>query len=122
MALGTIDPNNQFLTNTWRSGSIRARSILTNTPSTTSVRKGQWFTERGRLTRFDGTPQAGQKVSVYYVPTGQTRRSYAGTATTTSTGAWALTVRSWYTGTRFASYAGSAGSAPVSQGVLVRAS
>ena len=86
MALGTIDPNNQFLTNTWRSGSIRARSILTNTPSATSVRRGQWFTERGRLTRFDGTPQAGQKVSVYYVPTGQTRRSYAGTATTTSTG------------------------------------
>jgi len=122
MALGTIDPNNQFLTNTWRTGSIRARSILTNTPSTTSVRKGQWFTERGRLTRFDGTPQAGQKVSVYYVPTGQTRRSYAGTATTTSTGAWALTVRSWYTGTRFAAFAGSAGSAPASKGVLVRAS
>lgn len=115
-------PDGPPLVQIWRSGSIRAQSAVTNTPSATSVRKGQLFTERGKLTRFDGTPQAGQKVNVYYVPAGQTKASYAGSATTSWTGAWTLPVRSWFTGSWFASYPGSDFSTSVYKGAWVRVS
>jgi len=113
---------NQFLVEAYRSGSITARSIVTNTPSSTSVHKGQWFTMRGTLTRFDGTPQGGQKVSIYYVPAGQTKASFAGSPTTSSNGFFSLPVRSWYTGSWFANYAGSVFSTGIYQGVWVRVS
>lgn len=112
----------QFLADSYRSGSIKARSVITNTPSAMSVHRAQWFTERGRLTRFDGTPQSGQKVNVYYVPAGTTRASYAGTATTSSTGAFSLQVRSWLTGSWFVNYPGSALSTGVYKSVWIRVS
>jgi len=112
----------QFLTEAYRSGSIKARSVITNTPSATTVRYAQSFIVRGRLSRFDGTPQAGQKVNVYYVPAGQTRTSYAGTATTSSTGAFALTARCWGTGSWFVNYPGSALSTGVYKSVWIRVS
>ena len=118
------DPNSTDppLVQSWRSGSIKARSVVTNTPSVTSVLKGHAFTERGKLTRFDNTPQGGQKVNVFYVPAGKTAASYAGTATTSSTGAWALPVRSWFTGSWFVSYPGSAFSTSTYKGAWVRVS
>jgi len=116
------DPNADAIAEIWRSGSIKAQSVVTNTPSASTVRKGQSFTERGKLTRFDGSPQGGQKVNVSYVPAGQTKASYAGTATTSSTGAWSLPVRSWFTGSWFASYPGSAFSTSVYKGSWVRVS
>ena len=115
-------PNGQLLAEAYRSGSIKARSVITNTPSAMSVHRAQWFTERGKLTRFDGTPQGGQKVNVYYVPAGWTRSSYAGTATTTSTGALSLPVRSWLTGSWFVNYPGSALSTGVYKSVWIRVS
>ena len=118
------DPNSTDppLVQSWRSGSIKARSVVTNTPSVTSVLKGHAFTERGKLTRFDNTPQGGQKVNVFYVPAGKTAASYAGTATTSSTGAWSLPVRSWFTGSWFVSYPGSAFSTSTYKGAWVRVS
>jgi hypothetical protein len=113
---------NQFLVGAYRSGSIKAQSVVTNTPSATSVHKGQWFTIGGRLTRFDATPQGGQKVSIYYVPAGQTKASFAGSPTTSSNGSFSLPVRSWYTGSWFANYAGSVFSTGIYQGVWVRVS
>ncbi|MBC7557889.1 MAG: hypothetical protein H7270_00745 [Dermatophilaceae bacterium] len=113
---------NQFLAESYRSGSIKARSVITNTPSATSVHRAQWFTERGRLTRFDGSPQNGQKVNVYYVPAGSTRPSYAGTATTSSTGYFSLPVRSWLTGSWFVNYPGSAFSTGVYKSVWIKVS
>jgi hypothetical protein len=121
-AVWGANPNDPALVQAWRSGTIKAQSAVTNTPSAASVRKGGAFTERGRLARFDGTPQGGQKVNVYYVPAGQTKASYAGTATTTSTGAWSLPVRSWFTGSWFVSYPGSVFSTSVYKGVWVRVS
>ena len=116
------DTNGQFLAQTWRSGTIKALSAITNTPSATAVHKGQSFTERGKLTRFDGTPQIGQKVTIFMVPAGQTRGSYAGTATTAWNGTWSLPVRSWFTGSWFVSYPGSVFSTSVYKGVWVRVS
>ena len=116
------DPPSQFLAESYRSGSIKARSVITNTPSATSVHRAQWFTERGRLTRFDGSPQSGQKVNVYYVPAGSTRPSYAGTATTSSTGYFSLPVRSWLTGSWFVNYPGSAFATGVYKSVWIRVS
>jgi len=113
---------NQYLAQAYRSGSIKARSVITNTPSATSVHKAQWFTERGKLTRFDGTPQSGQKVNVYYVPAGSTSASFAGAATTSSTGAFSLQVRSWLTGSWFVNYPGSAFSTGVYKSVWIRVS
>ena len=113
-------PNGQFLAETYRSGTILARSAITNTPSSTSVRKGQYFTERGKLTRFDGSPQAGQKVNIYYVPAGQTRASFAGAVTTRWDGTFSLPVRSWYTGSWFVNFPGSPFSTGAYKGVWVR--
>jgi hypothetical protein len=121
-ASGTDNPNVQLLAERYLAGSIKAQSAVTNTPSAALVRKGGAFTERGRLARFDGTPQGGQKVNVYYVPAGQTKSSYAGTATTSSTGAWSLPVRSWFTGSWFVSYPGSVFSTSVYKGVWIRVS
>jgi len=116
------DPNGQFLAESYRSGSIKARSVITNTPSATAVHRAQWFTERGRLTRFDGTPQSGQKVNVYYVPAGSTSASFAGAATTSSTGAFSLQVRSWLTGSWFVNYPGSTLSTGIYKSVWIRVS
>ncbi|HEX3003173.1 MAG TPA: hypothetical protein VHO27_03110 [Angustibacter sp.] len=112
----------QFLAATYRSGTILARSLITNTPSSTAVRKAQYFTVRGRLTRFDGSAQPGQKVNVYYVPAGQTRASFAGAVTTRWDGTFSLPVRSWYTGSWFVNFPGSPFSAGVYKGVWVRVS
>lgn len=116
------DPAADPLAEAYRSGSIKALSVVTNTPSATSVRKGQWFTVAGKLTRFDGTPQGGQKVNVYYVPAGQTRASFAGSPTTSSTGAFSLPVRSWFTGSWFVNYPGSVFSTGVYKAVWVKVS
>jgi len=110
------------LVQSWRSGSIKARSAVTNTPSASTVRKGHSFTEHGKLMHFDGTPQKGQKVKVYFVPRGQTRASYAGTATTSSTGAWSLPVHAWTTGSWFVNYPGSVFSTSVYKSAWVRVS
>lgn len=118
---GTGDPT-QALAGTYRSGTIKAQSAITNTPSAMSVHRAKWFTERGKLTRFDGTPQSGQKVNVYYVPAGSTRSSYAGTATTSSTGAFSLQVRSWLTGSWFVNYPGSTLSTGIYKSVWIRVS
>jgi hypothetical protein len=99
---------------------IKAQSTITNTPSVTVVKKGQAFVERGYLRRFDGTPISGQTIRIYYVPAGQTRASLAGYATTTSTGAFSLTVRSWYTGSWFVNYAGSTPATGSYKGVWVK--
>ena len=115
------------LPSSWVSGLgtllVRGRyiSVVTNTPSARSVHKSHWFTERGRLTLAGGSPQRGQKVSVYFVPAGRTRSSYAGTATTSSNGVWSLPVRAWITGSWFASYPGSHSSTPTYKGVWVTA-
>ena len=85
---------------------IKSRTVLTNTPSATTIKKGTTTVIRGLLRRFDGAPMAGQRVLVRVVPAGWTKGSYAGAARTTSTGAFALTVRAYYTGSWYVNYPG----------------
>jgi len=115
---GSTDP----IAQDWRSGTIKALSAITNTPSATTVHKGQALTIAGKLTRFDGTPQGGQKVNVYYVPAGQTKASFAGSPTTSSTGAFSLPVHSWFTGSWFVNYPGGAFSTGIYKAVWVKVS
>jgi len=119
--LGDADLADPVVQN-WKSGTIKALSKITNTPSVTTVLKGHSFTIAGRLTRFDGTPQGGQKVNVYYVPAGQTRASFAGSPTTSSNGTFSLPVRSWFTGSWFVNFPGSAFSTGIYKAVWVRVS
>jgi hypothetical protein len=99
---------------------IKAASAITNTPSATTVHRAQYFTESGRLTRFDGSGQAGQKVNIYYVPAGTTRASFAGTATTSASGAFSLRVRSWLTGSWFVNHPVSAESTGIYKSVWIK--
>lgn len=85
---------------------IKSPTVLTNTPSATTVKKGTTTVIRGLLRRFDGAPMANQRVTIRVVPAGWTKGSYAGAARTTSTGAFALTVRAYYTGSWFVNYPG----------------
>lgn len=99
---------------------IKSRTVLTNTPSATTVKKGTTTVIRGLLRRFDGAPIAGQRVLVRVVPAGWTKGSYAGAARTTSTGAFALTVRAYYTGSWFVNYPGNVTALPTYKAAWVR--
>lgn len=87
---------------------VKSRTYLTNTPTATTVRRGTTTVIRGVLRRFDGAPMANQRVAIKVVPAGWTRGSFAGYASTSSTGAFALTVRAYYTGSWYVNYAGNA--------------
>lgn len=101
-------PTAVVLDEMWVHTAVKSRTYLTNTPSSTTVKRGGTTVIRGILRRFDGTPMANQRVAIKVVPAGWTHGSFAGYARTTSTGAYALTVRAYYTGSWYVNYAGDA--------------
>ena len=85
--------------------SIRAATVTRITATPTTVPRGGAVVLRGTLRRFDGKPVAGVPVSMRIVPAGWTKGSFAGRRVTTSTGAFALVVHAYYTGSWFANAA-----------------
>lgn len=103
----SVSPNDDnFLDGMIARTAVKSRTYLTNTPSVTTVKRGGTTVIRGVLRRFDGAPLANQRVAIKVIPAGWTRGSFAGYARTTSTGAFALTVRAYYPGSWYANYAG----------------
>lgn len=82
--------------------SIRAATFTRITATPTTVPRGGAVVLRGTLRRFDGTPVSGATVMIKTVPAGWTKGSFAGRRVTTSTGAFALVVHAYYTGSWYA--------------------
>lgn len=100
--------------------SLKGTTVGAISPSVATTRPGNTFTVSGSLRFFDTSALTNRPVIIYYVPAGSTRRSYAGTATTTSMGTFSLPVRAWFTGSWFVQYAGNAAEQPSYKGTWVR--